>query len=119
MEWAVNGGKCYSKPVAVLVGHQTGSAAEDFCVTFSVLGRGKMIGTPTAGATGQPLFYSLPGGGSGFVCTTRASYPDGREFVGRGIEPDVLVTPTVTDIRAGRDAALESAIAALEKMPEK
>ena len=118
-EWAVNGSKCYSKPVAVLVGHQTGSAAEDFCVAFDVIARGKMIGTMTAGATGQPLFYSLPGGGSGFVCTTRASYPDGREFVGRGIEPDILVTPTVKDIRAGRDAALESAIAALKKMPEK
>jgi len=119
MEWPGKGDKRYLKPVAVLVGPQTGSAAEDFCVTFSVLARGKMIGTLTAGATGQPLFYSLPGGGSGFVCTTRASYPDGREFVGLGIEPDVIVTPTVKDTRAGRDVVLESAIAVLKKTPKK
>jgi len=118
-EWPVNGGKCYSKPIVVLVGHQTGSAAEDFCVAFNVLARGKMIGALTAGSTGQPLFYSLPGGGSGFVCTTRASYPDGREFVGRGIEPDIVVSATVKDIRAGRDATLESAIVALKNTPEK
>jgi len=116
-EWPAKGDKRYLKSVAVLVGPQTGSAAEDFCVTFSVLGRGKMIGSPTAGATGQPLFYSLPGGGTGFVCTTRASYPDGREFVGVGIEPDVIVTPTAKDIRAGRDVELESAIAILKKEP--
>jgi C-terminal processing protease CtpA/Prc len=114
-EWPANGEKLFSKPVVVLVGHQTGSAAEDFCVAFSALTRGKLIGSLTAGATGQPLFFSLPGGGTGLVCTTRASYPDGNEFVGKGIEPDVLFATTAEDVRTDRDAVLESAISTLKK----
>jgi len=33
----------------------------------------------------------------------RCTYPDGREFVGRGVEPDIVVHPTVAGIRANRD----------------
>ena len=36
--------------------------------------------------------------------------PDGREFVGRGIEPDVLVRPTQQDICENRDPVLEGAM---------
>jgi len=39
----------------------------------------------------------------------RDAFPDGVEFVGRGIVPEVSVTVTVGDVLAGRDAALEKA----------
>ncbi len=39
-----------------------------------------------------------------------AAYPDGREFVGVGIIPDIEINPTQSDIAAGRDVVLEKGI---------
>ena len=99
----------------MLTGAQTASAAEDFCVAFDVMRRGEMVGQPTAGSTGQPLFVPLPGGGTLRVCTMRATYPDGREFVGVGVRPDLVVDETVGDARTGRDTALEAALGRLKE----
>ena len=103
-------GPHFSRPVAVLIGPATFSAAEDFLVAWKNSDRGKTIGEPSGGSTGQPLFFQLPGGGSARVCTKRDTFPDGKEWVGKGIEPDILVRPTVADVRAGRDPVLERAV---------
>jgi carboxyl-terminal processing protease len=114
--FGANATKRYRKPVIVLTSARTFSAAEDFAVAFDAMDRGPIIGEATAGSTGQPLFFDLPGGGRARVCTKRDTYPDGREFIGRGIEPDQVVHPTIADIRAGRDTVLEAALKALERM---
>lgn len=101
--------------VAVLIGPQTFSAAEDFVVSYDAMKRGLLVGETTAGSTGQPLMIDLPGGGSARICVKRDSYPDGREFVGTGIAPNLAVAPSVADIRAGRDAALARALEALRQ----
>ena len=100
----------YSKPVVLLTRPRTGSMAENFCMGFRIMNRGKIIGGPTAGSSGTPLVFSMPGGGSAKVVTTRGMYPDGKEFIGIGIEPDILVTPTIDDFRIGYDRILETAI---------
>lgn len=100
----------YGGPVAVLTSAQTFSAAEDFLVSYKMLKRGVIIGEPTGGSTGQPLFIKLPGGGSGRICVKRDRFPDGREFVGVGIAPDIEVKRSVDDVRAGRDVVMETAI---------
>jgi len=105
----------YSGPVAVLTGPKTFSAGEDFVLAFELMKRGKIIGRATAGSTGQPLMFGLPGGGMARVCVKRDTYPDGRAFVGKGIAPDIEVAPTVADVRSGRDAALERALAELKR----
>ncbi|MFK7740938.1 MAG: S41 family peptidase [Planctomycetota bacterium] len=99
----------YDKPVVLLIGPQTFSAAEDMAAAFDQLGRGKMIGTATGGSTGQPLPFDLPGGGSARVCTKHDFYADGTEFVGIGIQPDLVVAPTIADVRAGVDTVLQAA----------
>lgn len=109
----------YSKPVLVLTSPRTYSAAEDFSVAFDAMARGKIMGEPTGGSTGQPLFFKLPGGGNARVCTKRDTYPDGRAFVGVGIQPNILVHPTIADVRAGRDTVLEAALAHLNVMAKK
>ena len=113
--WPPNGRKLFSRPVALLIGPATGSAAEDFAVAFEVMKRGKLIGEPTGGSTGQPLTFALPGGLAGIVCVDWCTYPDGKEFVGIGIQPDIIVHSTIKSIRAGRDPVLEAAIQHLEK----
>ena len=103
-------GGFHSKPAVVLSSGATYSAAEDFLVAWKNSGRGKIIGEPTGGSTGQPLIFSLPGGGGARVCTKQDTFPDGREWVGKGIEPDILVRPTLAGLWAGRDTVLERAL---------
>lgn len=99
----------YPGSLAILIGPMTASAAEDFLVGLDSAGRGTLIGQPTNGSTGQPLAVPLPGGGVVRICTRRCLYPDGREFVGRGIPPHVAIAPTIAGLRAGRDEALDAA----------
>jgi carboxyl-terminal processing protease len=108
-------GGFYGKPVVLLVGPRTFSAGEDFAVTFDAMQRGRIVGEPTGGSTGQPLPFNLPGGGWARVCTKRDTYPDGREFVGRGVQPRIVIHPTVSDVRAGRDTVLEAALRELRQ----
>jgi carboxyl-terminal processing protease len=103
-------GSFYGKPIVLLIGPRTFSAGEDFAVSFDAMKRGRIIGEPSGGSTGQPLPFNLPGGGWARVCTKRDTYPDGKEFVGRGVQPQAVVHPTVSDVRAGRDTALEAAL---------
>ncbi len=72
--------------------------------------RGTIVGEATGGSTGQPLVFPLPGAQVARVCTKHDAFADGTEFVGTGIEPDVAVSPTVADLRAGRDTVLEAAL---------
>ena len=45
------------------------------------------------------LALQLPGGGRANICSKRDTYPDGRDFVGVGIAPDIVVEPTVENWR--------------------
>ena len=105
-----DGTRRYDKPVYVLTSARTYSAAEDFAVAFDAMQRGRIVGEATGGSTGQPLIVSLPGGIMARICTKRDTYPDGREFVGVGVQPQVVVHPTVADFRVGRDTVLEAAL---------
>lgn len=100
----------YNKPVAVLTSSRTFSAAEDFAAAFRSLNRGVIIGTLTGGSTGQPLMIGLPGNGSARICTIRDMFANGDDFVGKGIEPDIAVIPTISDVKNGIDRELETAI---------
>ncbi len=102
-------------PVVVLIGPETNSAAEDFVVPLHSAGRATVVGQKSRGSTGQPLQFSfLDGKISGRVCTKRDQYPDGREFVGVGIIPDIEVHPTIEDVINDRDVVLEKGIAVLK-----
>jgi C-terminal processing protease CtpA/Prc len=103
----------FEGPVAMLIDARTFSAAEDTVAVFRLMRRGVIVGTASAGSTGQPWLVDLPGGGSARICVKRDSYPDGTTFVGTGIIPDIEAPLTVADIRNGNDAALDRAAQAL------
>ncbi len=96
--------------VVVLTGPDTYSAAEDFVVAFKHAGRGLIIGQTTGGSTGQPLYFPLPGGGMGFVCSKRDLFIDNTEFIGIGIRPDIKVSYSYENFINGKDEALEAAL---------
>ena len=52
------------------------------------------------------------------MCTKRDTYPDGRDFVGVGIIPDVAVERTVEEITQGTDATLQVALEKLHSVLE-
>ncbi len=102
-------------PLVVLTDNYTASAAEDFLVVLSGLkGRATTIGQRTYGSTGQPLPITLPGL-EGRICTKRDTYPDGRDFVGVGIIPDIEIPKNVNDVLAGTDATLDRALKEIKK----
>ncbi|MEL6356776.1 MAG: S41 family peptidase, partial [Bacteroidota bacterium] len=102
-------------PTAILIGHHTASAAEDFLIYADNQAHMTKIGEPTFGSTGQPMLFSLPGGGNARVCTKKDTYPDGREFVGYGVQPDITVKKTLADYRNNVDPVLDHAIVFLRK----
>ena len=102
-------------PTVLLIGNNTASAAEDFLIAADNQKHMTKIGEPTFGSTGQPMLFDLPGGGSARICTKKDTYPDGREFVGVGIQPDILVSKTLNDFQKANDPVLEKAIEYLNK----
>ena len=97
-------------PTVLLIGNNTASAAEDFLIATDNQKHMTKIGEPTFGSTGQPMLFDLPGGGSARICTKKDTYPDGREFVGVGIQPDILISKTLNDFETNKDSVLEKAI---------
>lgn len=108
-DWKPYKGIHYDKPVTVLIGPSTYSAAEDFLVPFKSIDRGMLIGQTTGGSTGQPLFFELPNEGMGFVCSKRDLMTNGIDFVGKGIQPDIWVNYSLRNFLQGKDEAMEKA----------
>ncbi|MEL6251332.1 MAG: S41 family peptidase [Bacteroidota bacterium] len=88
-------------PILVLTSPDTASSSEDFLVSFQSLNRGKIMGSKTCGSTGAAVFFKLPGGGMARICARKCTYPDSREFVGYGIEPDIPIELSLEDWKKG------------------
>lgn len=106
----------FGGPVAVLTSISTYSAAENFCLAFRNSQRGLLIGEPTAGSTGNPAMFPLPGGGVGAISAMKVTCLDGTPLIGVGLQPDIAVAPTLAGVAAGRDEVLERAGAALSTL---
>lgn len=108
-------GARYLGPIVVLTDSITHSSAEDLVIELQTAGRATVVGRNTAGGAGNRIQAALPGGGTLNVSTFRAAYPDGRDYIGKGITPDVAVSPTREDIAEGRDPVLERGIEILQR----
>ncbi|GAA4900112.1 S41 family peptidase [Ferrimonas pelagia] len=102
-------------PTYVLIGPGTASSSENFLIHASQLQHMTTIGENTFGSTGNPLIYDLPGGGKARIVSLRATFHDGREFVGSGIAPDIEIKPTLADLLAEEDVVLNEAIRRLSE----
>jgi len=102
-------------PTVILIGHGTASAAEDFLIYADKQKHMTKMGQNTFGSTGQPFLFDLPGGAEARICTKKDTYPDGREFVGYGIKPDVEVVPRLNDYLQKKDPVLDKALSFLKK----
>lgn len=107
--------KFYAKPIVLLIGSRTFSAGEDFAMEFDFMKRGLLVGELTGGSTGQPVSFTLPGGGRARICSKRDTYPDGKKFVGIGILPDVQASAKIADFTDSKDSVLDTALRELKK----
>ncbi|MBU1305687.1 MAG: hypothetical protein KKF33_09225, partial [Alphaproteobacteria bacterium] len=89
--------------IAILADASTGSAAEDFLAPFKHNGRAIIVGRTTSGSSGQPFVRDFGNDMSLRVGSKREMFPDGSQFEGVGIAPDVCVELTPDDIRRGVD----------------
>ncbi|MDE7356755.1 MAG: hypothetical protein K2N21_08355 [Rikenellaceae bacterium] len=107
----------YDHPTVLLVDGGTFSAAEDFTAAFRGMGRGKIIGTYTAGSTGNGVRIVLvPGVAYANICSKHDVAPDGTEFVGIGIRPDIEIRENYDSFFGTADSpVVESALRLLGK----
>jgi C-terminal processing protease CtpA/Prc len=99
----------------VLTSSNTGSAAEDFLITFECSNRATIIGSASFGSTGQPLFIRLESGGGFQICTMHCTYPDGREFINIGVKPHIPCEMTLNDYKNGVDSVMNKGLEELRK----
>lgn len=101
-------------PLAVLVDEYSRSAAELTPAALQEAGRAVIVGEQTPGSVLISSISELPDGGQ--LTLSRADFvtAGGVRLEGRGVTPDIVVESTIDDRRAGRDPALDAAIAALD-----
>jgi len=103
----------YCGPMVLLVSTTNISAGEDFAEYLVGAHRVIVVGRQTAGTNGNITAFYLPGGGLFPFTGMEVRTPDGNQFHGIGIAPDVTVQYTAADFAAGRDRDLEVAIQVL------
>jgi carboxyl-terminal processing protease len=96
--------------VILLVDGGCVSACEELVEPFKDSGRGTIVGETTEGDSGLPFFYNFGNGMTLKIAAKRLYFPDGSEFEGVGIKPDVEVHPTIESLKSGRDVILEKAL---------
>lgn len=101
----------FGGPVAVLIDGLSGSASECFTGGMQSVGRVRVFGETSMGQALPALFSRLPNGDVLIHAYADFLTADGTRLEGRGVVPDEIVPLTRADLLAGRDAALDAALA--------
>ncbi len=110
----------FGRPVVLLTGARTASAAEVFAASLRETNRASVIGEATCGCVlGIRRRHRLPDGGVLDVSEMDYHTAAGTRLEGAGLRPDVTVEPTREDLRHHRDRALERALEILQDAREK
>jgi carboxyl-terminal processing protease len=99
----------YEGRVAVLMDEASMSSCEHFVSGVEAMGNALLVGAPTNGAGGGPTNVQLSDGTRLAISRALGLRVNGIVFEGHGIPPHIEALPTLADLRAGRDAALNIA----------
>lgn len=104
----------FLKPIAVLTDRRSGSASELTATALLEQRDALIVGESTCGCVvAVRSEYVLPGSGGVRVSETGFRSAQGRRMEGEPLAPTIYAPPTLADLRAGRDRALEAAEKAL------
>lgn len=101
----------FAGPVALVVDALSASTTEIFAGGLRDLGRVRVFGERTAGQALPAVASRLPSGDVLYHAIADARTPNGHALEGAGVAPDEVVRPTRAALAAGRDPALDQAIA--------
>jgi carboxyl-terminal processing protease len=104
----------YKGQIILLIDKYTGSAAEDFVMPFKYNNRGIIIGEDTYGSTGQPEYVNLGKDKGLGIGSIRTFFPNGEQFEGIGIQPDIKVCLTREDVYNKTDSVIQTALDILQ-----
>ncbi len=114
LEWGGNlvppDGPVFHGQIVFLVDGGCASACEELVGPFKDNHRGSLVGETTEGSSGPGFMQDLGDGMRISISAKRQYFPDGTEFEGVGIKADVEISPSLEDLKARRDVALEKAI---------
>ena len=101
----------FDGPLAVLVDHLSASSSEILAAGLQKLGRARIFGEQSAGMALPSTWEELPNGDLIQFVTADFTDPSGARVEGAGVIPDVNVPWTRDALLAGRDPALDAALA--------
>ena len=112
VEWWLepSGPKQYTGPVVLLVNSRSISAAENFALAMRSVPHVLVIGETTAGVMADAVPQPLPNGWQVTVPINQFRDANGVSWEGIGVTPDLWVKNEHTDVEAGRDRVLETAV---------
>lgn len=99
----------YRGKVVMLINEYTQSQAEHLALMVEAATPVTFIGTPSAGANGDLRWVVLPGNVSVSYSGLEVRHADGRQLQRVGVQPHIVVAPSVAGLRAGRDEVLQRA----------
>ena len=107
--------KAFAGPIVILQDARTVSAAEDFIQALLDAERATLVGSTTAGSSGQPYFEEFGNGMKFRVMAKAERFPDGSQFEGIGIVPHHHIHPTIRSLKAGIDPVFQKGIEILKQ----
>lgn len=108
------GANRYGKPVIVLIGENTGSAAEGFAWVMKLKTNAVLMGRRTEGALLSGEEFPMGGGWTLTLPTAGIWGPDGVNYNDQAVQPDFTVPTSRQDLCAGRDPEIEQAMDRLQ-----
>lgn len=109
------GERRYDKPVVILIGPETGSAAEGFAWGAKEQTEAILVGRATAGALLSSERFDLPGGWRVTLPVHGNWGPDGHDYGDQPVPPSIAIARTREAICRGDDADLAAGVSALEE----
>jgi C-terminal processing protease CtpA/Prc len=103
----------YEGKTVMLVDERTGAEAEQAGLLLEAANRTAVIGGPSAGSNGDPTNFVLPGGITVSFSGHDIRHGNSGQLQRLGLQPELLVLPTIQGVRQGRDEVLEKALAHL------
>jgi carboxyl-terminal processing protease len=100
----------YAGRLILLTDRICSCACEDFVMPFKYSKRATLVGETTAGTFSFTRYIPFDNGMILNIAAIHHTFPDGSQFEGVGIAPDVPVDITPDDLRSGRDAVLKTAL---------
>jgi hypothetical protein len=105
--------------IILMVDSECFSSSELFIAGMKDNRRALVIGETTGGGSGNPKKFTIPCGKLSleiFVSTWNYRRINGQSIEGNGVEPDIFITPTLTDLTKEKDIVLERAILEARKL---